>query len=728
MRTLPLPVRWLLYLLGAFYVLYLAAGNLFLNTPIGPRTINRKPATFHAEWSWAWTAWPGGIHVYDLHVAGHARKLLWSGHGESASGRLMLWPLLRREMRFGPIDASAMTIDIQPTPVDRKPPAWRSDAWRITFDRIDATKLRSMHMGEWVLEGEGVGSAGFTHQLRGGTSVVFPSRVSMPDARLRRGQQAFLEHAKVDVDFALDSFTHDQPPGMRKLERATVRVQVDGATPAIALGADKNGALAVTTTALDGRLTADVSLDHGTLAPGGRLHWNAAVAVTDGDGSQQRLHGQLDMAVQQNAIGLRARIPAPANRHGATKNELQADLSFASRHVTHRDFVDAVSLLSGTVETRWHFASLRWLTPMLASARWLRLDGEGDIDASLRIEHGKLMPGSRLDVPRAVLGANILDNVFAGKAHAQGQVVAGSKGAKIAVGLVVDRFTLSPQATPGKAYLRGQALQVDLRSSADLATFGDTLNARLHFDNATVPDLRTYNRYLPGKSLAFESGAGRMSADLTLDGKGDVGAGRLRMVAEGTRIALGISHLIGNLHVDTQLARAKRAGHAFDLENFALGLDGVRVQGSSDPPWWVRATLEKGRLDWDRPMRLSGRATLTMKDVSLLLSLYAERSAFPKWIAKVIDDGQATAHGLVDVQDGTFVLDDVVASNKRVDLFARLRIANGQPSGNLYARWGVLGLAVALDNGKRDFHMVNAARWYREQPAFIPAKKASPND
>ncbi|MDQ6646687.1 MAG: hypothetical protein M3Y93_05565 [Pseudomonadota bacterium] len=188
-------------------------------------------------------------------------------------------------------------------------------------------------------------------------------------------------------------------------------------------------------------------------------------------------------------------------------------------------------------------------------------------------------------------------------------------------------------------------------------------------------------------------------------------------------MALGVSRLRGNLSLDTRLDRAKREGHAFDLDDFSLGLDGVRVEGSSDPPWWVKIQLKQARLNWEKPMRLCGDATLEMKDVSLLLSLFADRSAFPKWIANVIDDGRATAHARIEAQKGDFVLDQLAASNKRVDLFAHLRIRDGKPTGDLYARWGILGLGVALADGKRDFHVLHAERWYKALPDLIPAAK-----
>ncbi|MEO5830851.1 MAG: hypothetical protein ABIQ36_09815, partial [Rhodanobacter sp.] len=149
------------------------------------------------------------------------------------------------------------------------------------------------------------------------------------------------------------------------------------------------------------------------------------------------------------------------------------------------------------------------------------------------------------------------------------------------------------------------------------------------------------------------------------------------------------------------------------------------VEGSRDSPWWARFTLSQGQLDWDRPMRLRGSATMTMKDVSLLLSLFADRSAFPKWIASVINAGEATAKAQVQVQKGDFVIDHLVASNRRVDLLAHLRIRDGLPMGDLYARWGILGLGVALADGKRQFHLLHARDWYQSQPDLIPPQATS---
>jgi hypothetical protein len=728
MRPLSAPLRRSLWLAGMLYVLYLIAANVFLNTAALAQ-INRKPETFQAQWRWAWTAWPGQIHASDITINGHARLLLWRAHGASAGGRVMLWPLLRRELRFGSVRVSGMTVDVQPASTDHKPPPFNSKAWRITADNVHTGSLREIRWGGFVVDGNGSGAIGFTHQLRGGASRIFPSHIEMPTASVSYGRWPVLHDAKFAFAFAFDDFTHDDPPGWRKAQKAVGRLKVEAATMPLALGADKKATQALAS-ALPGHLTADISFDRGSLLSGGRLQWNAPVAITEADGSQQRRRGQFDLQVQPDTVDLHARILPQADATDAkAMNQLDANLQYASRRLLPlQPTGEELRQLSGDVHARWHFASLQWLSPLVASKPWLQLDGEGDIHAALKIKTGRLLPGSTVDVPHVALRAQVQDNLFAGDAHAHAKVTDGAEDSRTHVTLEVQKFTVTQAPSPAEAYLRGHDLQVSTMSSADLVRQRDTLDAHLRFSDAQVPDLRAYNHYLAGKSLQFLAGNGTLGADLHVNGRGDISHGQLKLRSSGAHFALGVSRLSGNLAMDTQLTLAQKGdGRQFDLDDFSLGMDGVHVDGTSDPPWWARFTISHGQLDWNRPMRLRGSATIVMKDVSLLLSLFADRSAFPKWIAKVINDGQATAHAQVQMQKGDFVLDHLVASNKRVDLFAHLRIRDGQPMGDLYARWGILGLGVGLADGKREFHLLHAHDWYEAQPDLIPPQVTSPH-
>jgi len=111
--------------------------------------------------------------------------------------------------------------------------------------------------------------------------------------------------------------------------------------------------------------------------------------------------------------------------------------------------------------------------------------------------------------------------------------------------------------------------------------------------------------------------------------------------------------------------------------------------------------------------------------VSSLLDLYADRSAFPKWVGKLIDAGQADATARVRVDGDAVTIDALRARNQRIDLDARMRMAKGQSTGALYARWGVLGLGAETSGGQHKLHLLKARQWYDGLPAMT-AGKASP--
>ena len=402
---------------------------------------------------------------------------------------------------------------------------------------------------------------------------------------------------------------------------------------------------------------------------------------------------------------------------------LRADLRVADRRIGPDDWLRPVRALGGTVETQWPAVPLRWIDVILRDVDWLAFDGRADLDADVRLHEGQLQPGSRIDLDDAALTARVLDNRFSGNAHAHMRMRDDPEvGQRTTIGIVLDRFTLAPESAPDRIDLRGRDLRLDLSSTGTLAEFHERLDARLRFDDAQVPDLRTYNRYLPGDSARLVGGSGHASGDIRLDNGGEMIGGRMRVRGQDVRVALGPSQLSGNVDLDSRLSRMQRVGRRYKIDAMALRLDGVRLDGSGgdDAPWWAKLALENGTLDWREPFEVSGRGRVDMRDVSVLLGLFAERSVFPRWIGNLIDSGEAHATGDLRLRGNELVFDRVQASNDRIDMQARLRIAGGTPNGDLYARWGVLGMGVELQGGDRKLHIAGARDWYESRPPLLP--------
>lgn len=713
-------------MLVACYVLYLVGGNVVLNTSIGPKVVNQRPQGFQMRWSWGVTAFPGWVYLRAPALGGHARWKQWSLASGAAYGRIELWPLLQRQLVFTGVHASDVTVTVRRAASNRQPPPWSPKAWTVAFRAIHTNSLRHVRWRELTFDGRAEAQVGFSHQLHGGPTEVFPSHVEVSDGQLSVDGSTVLKTMTLELRGAIAPFRHAQPPGIGKLALLQAKLALDATTPALSpkapggpphwLGGSPASAV------LDGHLHADLALDGGTVQDGGVLRWDVPLAIAGPHGVQP-VPAHLQLRARPDGLQLQARVQSVP---GDPTRRARLDLHYASRRVLDVPTAAWFQRVDGTVSLNWHFASLGWLGPLLAHD-WLRLEGDGEVDAELRLAHGVLLPGSRAELPAANLRARVFDNEFAGQAHAAATVSANAND-PVRLAISADHYTLAAADHPDAVYLHGDDLAIDLRSTAALVRFAQEAHGRLRFDDARIPDLRVYNRYLPGDSVRILGGRGSSSADLTLGKGGAVSAGTLHLRGQGLALALGVSRLRTDLVMDAQLEHLRAtAPRQFALSSFNVALAHVRLDDADDADWWARAKLTQGTLDWHEPFQLHGDVQLAMKNASVLLALFAKRHVFPAWIAHIVDDGRLEAAGQLAVGkrgDGgqQFVLDDVKAHNQRVELKARLRILDGKPNGALYARWGLLGLGVALHGGERDFHLVGASRWYPEQPSLLDGK------
>ncbi|HST46089.1 MAG TPA: hypothetical protein VLK29_12805, partial [Luteimonas sp.] len=230
------------------YGLYLLSANLFLNSAVGVRTINREPSRFSARWAWALSVYPGHIHARRLDLGGRARSAAWRVTAASATGRVALLPLLRRELRFAGIDAEDVAVVTDRNRRDRSRSQARQAAaggtpWTLRFDVIRTDSLARLQFDHWRFEGGGQARFGMARSLRGGPLEIFPSRLRMPAATVRSGARVLLRDARIALDVSLPRHRPATVRGARKLAIADARLSLQGRMPGVTV-----------TEAADGRL------------------------------------------------------------------------------------------------------------------------------------------------------------------------------------------------------------------------------------------------------------------------------------------------------------------------------------------------------------------------------------------------------------------------------------------------------------------------------------------
>ena len=697
-------------------LVYLLAANLFLNSPLAVRAFNPKPQRFHIHWAHAYSLYPGHIHASEVRLGGHVRNNRWVVLSPEAVGRIKLLPLLARRLSFDTIRADdvVLVMDrkapyLEPSKSNKKTPPWT-----LHFDAITTDSLHSLRLGDWHVDELKDAEVTFAldKTLRQGPFAILPSSLHARSARLSYDGTVLARDARLDYEMTMAPSTHAQAPGFKRMGYVDARLRLSGRAPGLSIADGDSDFLSFSTGRTGGRIDADLSMDDGVLTPGGRLDWSAPLVLRNGEPDPRPQRMQVHAIVQESGVAMRALVPP---RPGSA-DFIDADLQVAERELQKTSVRELLRKTSGRIGLRWHFRTLSWMNPLLSETGWLRLDGRAEVDAQLRLHEGRLVEGSRANIPDAQVQADLFDTVASGRAQATAKV----EGKRTTVDFVARQFQLAPRQAPNEPYVQGETLKLDLVASEDLSQFRRTLQAHLDFSDARIPRLQAYNRSLPGKSLRFEGGSGTLGADLRLDAQGRVRTGRLRLRGQQAQLLLGPSRVVGDLEVDTRIRRGGATPNSYLIEALALRLDQVRVSDPQDAPWWGRLDLDNGRLQWQQPFQLQGDARVEMKDVSVLLTLFSERSAFPKWVGNLVDAGQAQATAQVALAGDTFTLNHLHASNRRIDLDARLRVADGQPAGALYAKWGVLGLGVDLQGEERKFHLKDAKSWYDGLPPLPP--------
>ncbi|HEY5970919.1 MAG TPA: hypothetical protein VIT22_02925 [Pseudoxanthomonas sp.] len=714
--------RWMLRILVAtvvLYVLYLVAGNLFLNTSLGPSALNRKPEKFQMQWTSGSTWWPGRVSLSGVKLQGRVRHTRWSIQAARTSGRIGLLALLRKELHVPHVDVDEVTGGVERVDAEQPSPESRPGGWTLRFDRIASDSVRQGSFGKLLLVGKGSAEFGFVKQLRGGPMEVLPSTVKFTGARLTQEDREWLRDGTLDAHFAIARHTRAQAQGLDKLRLSDIELELQGTTAALAVALDAQGQGSIKTVPGQGQAKAGLKFSRGALAPGSRLRWQMPLVSTDPRGVTHTDHVQVALQVDRD-MALTAYMPPQA---GGVFG-LDADLRIAGNRVPLEDFHSLLPRTSGHVAGQWRFSSLRWLGRFFTKAPWLTLDGAGDVAADVQIVDGKVAAGSKFSVPDVAVVAEVMSNRIEGRGRAEGRFDAGAKGGLLpSLNIVLSRFNVAANDNLRAPYVQGSDLRLDVAAGEDLAALRDSLRAHLTFKGARVPDLRIYNRYLPSQHLRFEGGSGVLSGDLHLDGKGDIGRGWIRVNGRKAQMRMAGLALRGDIGIDTQLRRADLARRNFAVDGSTITLDNISFSepgGETRSGWWARIKLPRARMDWNKPLDVGGTAHVTMKDVGFLLSLFSRQKEYPKWVFKLVDAGQAQAQGRVQWRRDTLVLDRIDASNDRFDLLARLRLRGQSRNGSLYAKWGVLSAAVELQGQQRKFHLVRARQWYDAQPRLLP--------
>ncbi len=706
----------------ALYLLYLLAGNVFLNTPLFDAVTDRKPEKFTLETGPMLTLVPGHVFAWNVRVRGQANRTVYVITAERARARISLPALFKREIRIPMVDASEVRAIVQRVDKAIPPPPRGDRGWTLRMDAIHSDSIRSGQFGKLLIAGNGSGTVGFLKQLRGGPSELFDSQAQFDQATVSIDGLTLLDDAHLAARASFPRHYRDDAPGLAKLGILKARLEVAARSQGLYI--DTAGAhMKVGTVPSTARLDADLAMEGGALQPGSRLVWRVPVHAGVGATDRGLLALQLDVAQDMR---VQARLP----RDEETGSELQADLRVSGRRIPFQAMLELLPRVSGELRGAWRFQSLNWIADMFVRKPWFHLDGGGLLKADLKIADGQLAPGSSLDIPQVDAVAEVAGVSMRGNARAQGRIVDGAPP-QAQLQVQIPRFRATPSGSPKVLLFDGREMALTLHGDARLQQLRDGVRARLRFTDARVPDLAAYNRYLANDQLRLIGGSGLLTGDMELDSAGRLGQGRVDLRGQGAQLQLAGTAMRGDARVQARVRRADFESRQFDLGGTTLSLRNVQVgadKAGADGRWWGEARIRSGHIDAAAPFQADALADLRLRDAAPLLGLFAQRSEYPRWVLGLLDSGEVQASGQLRWRSGRLQIDDLAAENERLSLRARLDLQHAQKRGDLYVRWGVLGAGIELDGQKRQWHLAGARDWFSKQPRLLPQRSGAENN
>ena len=150
---------------------------------------------------------------------------------------------------------------------------------------------------------------------------------------------------------------------------------------------------------------------------------------------------------------------------------------------------------------------------------------------------------------------------------------------------ILDRTCRKPDAVLGS----GRDLRLELAGTGQMQTLADSLDVRLRFRDARLPDLARFNRYLPPHGVKLLAGRGSIDADMRMQVAENRSGGTFLLRATDATLGLGELVLRGNLLVDAHLAAASLAERQFRLPGTRIALQHVgilRPESETTRGWW----------------------------------------------------------------------------------------------------------------------------------------------
>ena len=368
--------------------------------------------------------------------------------------------------------------------------------------------------------------------------------------------------------------------------------------------------------------------------------------------------------------------------------------------------------LSGSFSLKSESASFFFLQAYFRKTPWVQFHSRGAGNILLLLDHGRLVPGSLLELKNDRGDMEFLDRRLTGRGIIRGVVEEkdGRQGSLVTARLT--DFHVAP-ASGGKPFARGDLAVLTARSeSLDLADpFGD-LRVTFDMPRAEILDLAFYNSLIPeGSKFRLLSGTGRMSYHLEGSQEERSLKGTIDLTIDEGSASFRDFVMRGGFTVNALLRQASPRELLFDIA-------GTRVQVTTrHPPWKASFLFPKARMQFTDPARLDATLRLQMQDTRPLVVMFDALKGVPRWLQRMMTIADIRGTAELTGRGERVGIRDLDITGESLHALADLSFAKKSREGILYLHFHGFAFGVDLKPEGKDVKILRPLRWFHAERA-----------
>jgi hypothetical protein len=380
---------------------------------------------------------------------------------------------------------------------------------------------------------------------------------------------------------------------------------------------------------------------------------------------------------------------------------------------------------SGELQAGLQVSSLDWIAALLGRPLGMTLNGSGQINARLLLENGQPAKGTRLVVQPEALSLGIMDHLIAGQGSATLSVEPQANAPLLRALVALSDATMR-RIGEDQASVEQVTFEADIQASRAMTGEAEMARVDLRIPSARVVDMSAFNAYLPENApVVITSGEADLLGELHAGL--DKVEGELLLTADGIGVELDDVGLSGDLRLTGLIVGGDPEAMRFDVTGSSLLFDNFDVDGANasheGSRWGARIQLDQSELVWNKPMKLSTKAIMTVTDTRPFVAMMENARGEHGWINELLTLSDLAGSLRLSMDGQGAIIHDAFLGSDKASISARGLSHADHREALLLVRYKRLSGSLAMQDGQSRFSILGARERFA---AYVPGETELP--